>query len=53
MAQDATFVCAKELFAKELFIINSTFVHVIHVSLNTLMYFQYKYFKYSLCSIGI
>ncbi len=49
---------AKELFVKELAIINSTFVHVTlkkirSISLNTLMYLQYKYFKYSLCNIGI
>jgi hypothetical protein len=49
---------AKELFAKELAIINSTFVHVAlkkyrYTSMNTLMYFQYKYLKYSLCSVGI
>jgi hypothetical protein len=38
MSQDATFVHAKELYAKELIIINYAFVHVSHVSLNTLMY---------------
>ncbi len=50
MSQDATFVCAKELFAKKYIIINYAFVHVAHVSLNTLMYLQYKY---NLCNIGI
>ncbi len=49
---------AKELFAKELAIINSTFVHVAlkkyrYTSMNTLMYFQYKYCKYNLSNIGI
>ncbi len=58
MPQDATFVGAKELFAKKLTIINFAFVHVTYknstcISLNILMYLQYKYFKYSLCSFGI
>jgi hypothetical protein len=58
MPQYATLVGAKELFAKELIIINSTLAHVTYknsrcISLNTLMYLQYKYFKYILCSIGI
>ncbi len=43
MSQDATFVGAKELFAKKSTIINFTFVHVTYknsrcISLNTLMY---------------
>jgi hypothetical protein len=53
MSQDATFVRVKELSAKELVIINFAFVHIAHVSLNTFTYFQYKYFKYILCNIGI
>jgi hypothetical protein len=45
--QDATFAGAKELFTKES-IINSTLAHVALkkvrcISLNTLMYLQYKY----------
>jgi hypothetical protein len=49
---------AKELFKKELAIINSTRGHVALknsrcINLNTLMYLQYKYYKYSLCNNGI
>ncbi len=49
MLGDVTFVGVKELFAKKLTIINSTLAHVAlknsrYRSLNTLMYFQYKYF---------
>jgi hypothetical protein len=56
--QHLTLVGAKELSVKELAIINSTLVYVALkksrcMNLNTLMYFQYKYFKYNLCSVGI
>jgi hypothetical protein len=58
MPQDATFVGAKELFTKKSVLIKFALAHVIYknsrcISLNNLMYIQYKYFKYSLCSIGI
>jgi hypothetical protein len=48
----------KELFAKESIIINFAFAHVTYfffgcISLNILLYLQYKYFLYSLCNIGI
>jgi len=48
----------KELFAKESIIINSEFAHVTYfffgcISLNILLYLQYKYFKNSLCNIEI
>jgi hypothetical protein len=58
MPQDVTLTGAKELFAKEWTIIDCVVVHVIKknsrcIILNTLVYFQHKYFQYSLCSIGI
>jgi hypothetical protein len=59
MPQDATLVSAKELFAKKIQLLS--ILHLFMkleknskcINLNTLMYFQYKYFKYNLCNIGI
>jgi hypothetical protein len=53
MPQDATFVGAKELSTKELCFVHITYENFRCINLNTFMYFQYKYFEYGLCNIGI
>jgi hypothetical protein len=58
MPQDVTLVDAKELFIKESTIINFALTHVTWknsrcIRLNILMYLECKYFKFSLCNIGI